>query len=96
MPLSILKLAKSTIETYLKTGKKIKPPQPLPKIFQKKAGVFVSLHKPARRSAPSLKLWSVSDLGVGRELLSTKKIRIERNPDKCREQMRPPKNMLGW
>lgn len=40
-----IELAKKAIETYIKEGKIIKPPSPLPPEFQKKAGVFVSLHK---------------------------------------------------
>jgi AmmeMemoRadiSam system protein B/AmmeMemoRadiSam system protein A len=40
-----VKLAKKTIETYINEGKKIKPPDPLPPLFQQQAGVFVSLHK---------------------------------------------------
>lgn len=35
-------LAKKTIETYIKTGKKISPPK---NFDEKKAGVFVSVHK---------------------------------------------------
>jgi len=38
-------LAKKTVEAYVKTGKVIKPPIPLPQEFQKRAGVFVSIHK---------------------------------------------------
>ena len=38
-------LARKTLEEYLTTGKKIKPPTSIPEKFQKKAGVFVSLHK---------------------------------------------------
>ncbi len=41
----IPKLARKTIQTYLKDGQTIKPPKPLLKIFQKKTGAFVSLHK---------------------------------------------------
>jgi len=41
-----VQLAKQTIETYIKNGKKIQPPADLPKeLLEKKAGVFVSLHK---------------------------------------------------
>lgn len=50
MPSSILKLAKSTIETYLKTGQKLKVPKPLPKIFRKRAGIFVSLYNKKDKS----------------------------------------------
>ena len=43
---SYTKLAKQTVETYIKDGKTIKPPEDLPKeMFLKKAGVFVSLKK---------------------------------------------------
>lgn len=42
--IKILQLAKKAIKTFLKTNKIINPPKPLPKLFQKKAGVFVSLH----------------------------------------------------
>lgn len=46
-----VQIAKQTIETYIKTGKKIKPPAGLPKdFFEKKAGVFVSLHKKSDHS----------------------------------------------
>jgi AmmeMemoRadiSam system protein A len=39
------KLAKQTIEAYIKTGKIISPPKDLPQeMLTKKAGVFVSLH----------------------------------------------------
>ena len=44
-------LAKQTIEKYIKTGEKIKPPADLPKeLLVKKAGVFVSLHKKSDHS----------------------------------------------
>ncbi len=40
-----VKLAKDTVETYLKSGKIISPPDNLPKeMLTKKAGVFVSIH----------------------------------------------------
>jgi len=38
-------LARKTIEEYLREKKIISPPQDIPKEFQGKAGVFVSLHK---------------------------------------------------
>jgi len=38
-------LARKTLEEYLTTGKKITPPSFVPERFQKRAGVFVSLHK---------------------------------------------------
>lgn len=41
-----VRLAKDTIETYLKTGKVISPPNNLPKeMLANRAGVFVSIHK---------------------------------------------------
>jgi AmmeMemoRadiSam system protein B/AmmeMemoRadiSam system protein A len=40
-----VELAKKTIETYINEGRIITPPDPLPPIFDKQAGVFVSLHK---------------------------------------------------
>ncbi|MFA4859064.1 MAG: AmmeMemoRadiSam system protein A [Candidatus Margulisiibacteriota bacterium] len=40
-----VKLAYSAIETYLKTGKIISPPVPLPAALAGRAGVFVSLKK---------------------------------------------------
>lgn len=41
-----IQLAKQVIENYVKTGEKIQPPADLPKeLLEKKAGVFVSLHK---------------------------------------------------
>lgn len=46
-----VQLAKQVIETYVKTGEKIKPPADLPKEWlEKKAGVFVSLHKKSDHS----------------------------------------------
>ena len=46
-----INLAKQTIEAYIKTGEKIKPPTDLPKeMLEKKAGVFVSLHKKSDQS----------------------------------------------
>lgn len=46
-----IQLAKQTIEQYVKTGEKIKPPAALPKeLLEKKAGVFVSLHKKSDHS----------------------------------------------
>jgi len=55
---SYIKLAKQTIETFIKEGKVISPPKNLPKeMLTKKAGVFVSLHikergLPRGREAP--------------------------------------------
>ncbi|MBM4135797.1 MAG: AmmeMemoRadiSam system protein A [Nitrospira sp.] len=40
-----VELAKKTIETYLREGWIIKPPEPLPPEMSEKAGVFVSLKK---------------------------------------------------
>jgi len=40
----ICKLARKSIEQYLKFSETIQSPKPLPKIFKKKAGVFVSIH----------------------------------------------------
>jgi len=41
-----VKLAKDTVETYVKTGKTISPPDNLPKkMLTKKTGTFVSIHK---------------------------------------------------
>jgi len=46
-----IQLAKQTIEQYVKTGEKIKPLTDLPKeLLEKKAGVFVSLHKKSDHS----------------------------------------------
>lgn len=46
-----IQLAKQTVETYIKTGEKIKPPADLPKeMLEKKAGVFISLHKKSDHS----------------------------------------------
>jgi AmmeMemoRadiSam system protein A len=48
-----VKLAKDTVETYLKSGKIISPPDNLPKeMLTKKAGVFVSIHKKEKRGLP--------------------------------------------
>ncbi len=38
-------LAKKTIETFVKEGKRISPPKPLPDEFKEAASVFVSIHK---------------------------------------------------
>ncbi|MFA5628683.1 MAG: AmmeMemoRadiSam system protein B [Dehalococcoidales bacterium] len=38
-------LAKNAVSAYIKEGKTIAPPHPLPPVFQGKAGVFVSVHK---------------------------------------------------
>jgi len=43
-----VKLARQTLEKYLTTGEEISPPSQIPEEFQKKAGVFVSLHKKGR------------------------------------------------
>lgn len=44
-------LANNTIEEYINSGKAINPPSGLPKeMFEKKAGVFVSLHKKSDHS----------------------------------------------
>ncbi|MBU0671855.1 MAG: AmmeMemoRadiSam system protein A [Candidatus Margulisbacteria bacterium] len=40
-----VKLARQTIETYIKDGKVIAPPKDLTAEMKEKAGVFVSLHK---------------------------------------------------
>lgn len=39
------KLAKQSLETYIKTGRKISPPENLPSDMEDKAAVFVSLKK---------------------------------------------------
>jgi AmmeMemoRadiSam system protein B/AmmeMemoRadiSam system protein A len=41
----LVKLAKKTIETYVKEGKTLPPPEELTPEMEAKAGVFVSLHK---------------------------------------------------
>ncbi|ABB14018.1 AmmeMemoRadiSam system protein A [Carboxydothermus hydrogenoformans] len=40
-----VRLAREALETYVRTGKTITPPDPLPEIFKRKAGVFVSIKK---------------------------------------------------
>jgi AmmeMemoRadiSam system protein A len=40
----LVKLAKETIESYVRHGKIPKPPSPLPEEMQGRAGVFVSIH----------------------------------------------------
>ena len=42
------RLAKEAISVYLREKREISPPAEFPKEFQKKAGVFVSLHKKGR------------------------------------------------
>ena len=41
----LVELARRTIETYIRTGKRIAPPQELTDEMQKRAGAFVSLHR---------------------------------------------------
>jgi len=41
----IAALAKETVETYIRTGKRPKPPAELTPEMKEKAGVFVSIHK---------------------------------------------------
>jgi len=40
----LVELARQTIETYVRTGKRIPAPNPLPPEMQQHAGAFVSLH----------------------------------------------------
>lgn len=42
---SYINLAKQAIKHYLQTGEVLKVPKVMEKVYQKKAGVFVSLHK---------------------------------------------------
>ena len=42
---AIVALAKKTVETYVRTGKRINPPKTLTPEMKEQAGVFVSLHK---------------------------------------------------
>jgi len=41
----LVQLARQTIETYVRTGKRIRPPENLTPEMKEQAGVFVSLHK---------------------------------------------------
>lgn len=41
----LVQLARQTIETYVRTGKRIRPPENLTPEMKERAGVFVSLHK---------------------------------------------------
>jgi AmmeMemoRadiSam system protein A len=41
----LVELAKEAITEYIKSGKKIKPPSPLPEPLKERAGVFVSIKK---------------------------------------------------
>ncbi|MEW6213717.1 MAG: AmmeMemoRadiSam system protein A [Nitrospirota bacterium] len=41
----LVELAKKTVETYIREGRIIKPPEPIPPEMIEKAGVFVSLKK---------------------------------------------------
>ncbi|MBI3815224.1 MAG: AmmeMemoRadiSam system protein A [Nitrospinae bacterium] len=41
----LVKLARDTIETYIKTGKVISPPSELPEEMKGRAGIFVSIKK---------------------------------------------------
>lgn len=41
----LVQLARRTIETYVRTGKRIRPPEDLTPEMKERAGVFVSLHK---------------------------------------------------
>ena len=40
-----VRLAKKTVENWVKHGKKIQPPSPLPDEFKRRAGCFVTLYK---------------------------------------------------
>ena len=40
-----VKLAKDTVEYWVRYGKKIAVPEPLPEVFQRRAGCFVTLYK---------------------------------------------------
>lgn len=42
---TLVQLAKNTIETYIKSGKILSSPSPLPEEMEEQAGVFVSLKK---------------------------------------------------
>jgi len=49
--MNLVELAKKTVETYIKEGKIISPPEDLPKEFLKrKAGAFVSIFRSPRRT----------------------------------------------
>lgn len=41
----LVKLAKDAIETYVKTGKIIEPPEDIPEEWKIRAGAFVSIKK---------------------------------------------------
>lgn len=41
----IVKLAKETVETYVRTGRIVEPPEELTPEMKERAGVFVSIHK---------------------------------------------------
>lgn len=41
----VVKLAKETVETYVKTGEVLQPPKELSPEMKERAGVFVSIHK---------------------------------------------------
>jgi len=41
----LVELARQTIETYVRTGRVPDPPHPLPPEMQRRAGVFVSIHR---------------------------------------------------
>lgn len=45
---SLVKLARKTIESYVRDGKVIEPPKELTEEMKRQAGVFVSLHKGGR------------------------------------------------
>ncbi|MDP3998760.1 MAG: AMMECR1 domain-containing protein [bacterium] len=46
-------LAREAVKSYVKGGKVIQPPHPLPKELDRKAGVFVSIHKVAPFTQPT-------------------------------------------
>jgi AmmeMemoRadiSam system protein A len=45
MTSSLVQLAKDTIDAYIREGKRIRPPEELAPEMNKRAGVFVSIHK---------------------------------------------------
>ncbi len=66
----LVKLARQTIETYVKDGKVINPPQPLTDEMKEKAGVFVSLHKKNGSLRGCIGTFSPTTSNVAQEIIS--------------------------
>ncbi len=66
----LVKLARQTIETYVKERTVIKPPQPLSDEMKEKAGVFVSLHKKNGALRGCIGTFSPTTSNVAQEIIN--------------------------